>query len=44
MYVQKTYIFLLSHIDIKIQPVNLNNGDDNKPCCSEFWVPPIKTH
>jgi len=25
-------------------PVNLNNGDNYKECCSAFWMPPIKTH
>jgi len=35
---------LFINTDIKIQPVNLNNGDNNKTCCSAFWVPTIKTH
>jgi len=34
----------ISYTDIKNQPVNLNNGDKYKACCSAFWVPPIKTH
>jgi len=38
------FIDLFRHTDIKNHPVNLNNGDNNKACCSTFWVPLIKTH
>jgi len=42
---QKTLkITLFRHTGINNQPVILNNGDNNKACCSAFWVPPIKTH
>jgi len=35
---------LSRHTDINNQPVNLNNDDNNKACCSAFWVPQIKTY
>jgi len=37
-------IILFRHTDINNQPVNLNNGENNKACWSALWAPPIKTH